>query len=185
MKGLSMQAKREIKAKSLVNDIRAGFSNLELMEKYSLSSKGLLSAFNKLIASQVMEEDELEGRVPTFDDTVDINHAREFPRCYPALGLPVYDKEDSEAEYHVVDLTEKGVQVVGMAAKVGDKKSLIIKAGGLDQRIKPCAFDAECRWVKVDSQHGSRIAGFEITDISYKDLQVLLHIIKLSAFCDE
>ena len=180
-----MQAKREIMAKSLVNDIRTGFSNLELMEKYSLSSKGLLSAFNKLIASQVMEEDELEGRVPTFDDTVDINHAREFPRCYPALGLPIYDKEDSEAEYHVVDLAEKGVQVGGIAAKVGDKKSLIIKAGGLDQRIKPCAFDAECRWVKEDHKKGRSIAGFEITDISYKDLQVLLYIIKLSAFCDE
>jgi len=180
-----MQAKREIKAKSLVNDIRAGFSNLELMEKYRLSSKGLLSAFNKLIASKAMKEDELGERVPTFDDTVDINHAREFPRCYPALGLPVYDKEDSEAEYHVVDLTEKGVQVVGMAAKVGDKKSLIIKAGGLDQRIKPCAFDAQCRWVNEDHKKGRSIAGFEITDISYKDLQVLLHIIKLSAFCDE
>jgi hypothetical protein len=180
-----MQAKRKTEAKSLADDIRAGFSNLELMEKYSLSSKGLLSAFNKLIASQAMEEDGLAGRLPTFDDTVDIDHAREFPRCYPALGLPVFEKEDSEAEYHVVDLSEKGVQVVGMAAKVGDRKSLIIKAGGLDQRIKPCAFDAECRWVKVDSQHGSSIAGFEITDITYNDLEVLLHIIKLLTFCDE
>jgi hypothetical protein len=126
-----MQAKRKIEAKSLVDDIRAGFSNLELMEKYSLSSKGLLSAFNKLIASRAMEEDELAGRLPTFDDTVDIDHAREFPRCYPALGFPIYDKEDSEAEYHVVDLSEKGVQVVGMVTKVGDRKSLIIKAGGL------------------------------------------------------
>jgi hypothetical protein len=180
-----MQAKREIRAKSLVNDIRAGFSNLELMEKYSQPSKGLLSAFNKLIASQVMEGDELGERLPGFDDTVDINPAREFPRCYPALGLPIYDKEDSEAEYHVVDLTEKGVQVVGIAAIVGDKKSLIIKAGGLDQRIKPCAFDAECRWVKEDHKKGRAIAGFEITDISHKDLQVLLHVIKLLAFCDE
>jgi hypothetical protein len=185
MEGLSMQAKRKIVAKSLVNDIRAGFSNLELMEKYSLSSKGLLSAFNKLIASQAMEEDELEGRVPTFDDTVDINHAREFPRCYPALGLPIYDEEDSEAEYHVVDLTEKGVQVRGIAAKVGDKKSLVIKAGGLDQRIKPCVFDAECRWLREDHKKEISIAGFEITDISNKDLEALLHIIKLLTFCDE
>lgn len=180
-----MPAKRKIEAKDLVNDIRAGFSNFELMEKYSLSSKGLVSAFSKLIASQAMEEDDLAGRLPTFDDTVDIDHAREFPRCYPAVGLPVYDTEDSEAEYHVVDLSEKGVQVFGMAVKVGDKKSLIIKAGGLAQRIKPCAFDAECRWVKVDSQYGSSIAGFEITNIADNDSEVLLHIIKLLTFCDE
>lgn len=180
-----MQAKRMIEAKSLVNDIRAGFNNLELMEKYRLSSKGLLSAFNKLIASQVMEVNELGERIPEFDDTIEINHVREFPRCYPALRLPIYDKENSEAGYHVVDLAEKGVQVAGIEAQVGDKKTLIIRAGGLDQRIKPCVFDAECRWVKEDYNKGLCIAGFEITDISYKDLQVLLHIIKLLAFCDE
>jgi hypothetical protein len=180
-----MQAKRKIGAKSLVNDIRAGFSNFELMEKYSLSSKGLLSALDKLIASHAIEEDELAERLPTFDDTVDIDHAREFPRCYPALGLPIYDKENSEAEYHVVDLSEQGVQVVGIEAQVGDKRTLVIKAGGLDQRIKPCVFDAECRWVKEDHNKGRSIAGFEITDISHKDLQVVRHIIGLLAFCDE
>lgn len=180
-----MQAKRKIGVKSLVNDIRAGFSNLELMEKYSLSSKGLLSAFNKLIASQAMEEDELAERIPTFDDTVDINHAREFPRCYPALGLPIYDKGNTEAEYHVVDLTEKGVQVIGIGAEVGVSKTLVINAEGIDERIKPCAFDAECRWVKLDHKKGRSIAGFEITNISDKDLHVLQHIIRLLAFCDE
>ena len=180
-----MQAKRKIEAKNLVIDIRAGFSNLELMEKYSLSSKGLLSAFNKLIESRAVEKDELAGRLLTFDDTVDIDHAREFPRCYPALTLPIYDKEDSEEGYHVVDLTDKGVQVVGIAAKVGDKKSLIIKAGGLNQKIEPCVFNAECRWVKEDHKKGRSIAGFEITDISYKDLQVLHQVINVLAFCDE
>ncbi len=180
-----MQAKRKIGVKSLVNDIRAGFSNLELMEKYSLSSKGLLSAFNKLIASQAMEEDELAERIPTFDDTVDINHAREFPRCYPALSLPIYDKQDSEAEYHVIDLTEKGVQVLGIEAQVGDTKTFVLKVQGIGEKIKPCAFDAECRWVKEDQEKGRFMAGFEITDISHKDLRVLLHIIKLLAFCDD
>lgn len=180
-----MQAKRKIEAKSLIDDIRAGLDNLDLMEKYGLSSKGLLSAFNKLITSQVVEEDELAGRIPVFDDTIDIDHAREFPRCYPALGLPIYENGNLEAEYHVVDLTEKGVQVVGIAAQVGDSKSLVIKADGIDERIKPCAFDAECRWVKVDYKKGSPVAGFEITHISDKDLQALLHIIRLLAFCDE
>jgi hypothetical protein len=180
-----MQAKRKIEAKSFVDDIRSGMSNLELMEKYHLSSKGLLSAFNKLISSQAMEEDELTGRIPLLDDTIDIDHAREFPRCYPALGLPIYDEKDSDEEYHVVDLTEKGVQVLGMAARVGDLKTLVIKAGGLDERIKPCVFDAECRWVKAGQKKGTPIAGFEITYVSDKDLRVLLQIIRLLTFCDE
>jgi hypothetical protein len=180
-----MQAKRKITAKKLVDDIRSGLSNLELMEKYRLSSKGLLSAFNKLIDSQTMEDRELAGRIPLLDDTIDIDHAREFPRCYPALGLPIYDEKDSEVVYHVADVTEKGVQVVGMPAQVGDLKTLIIKAGGLDERIKPCTFDAECRWVKVGHKKGNSLAGFEITYISDKNLEVLLHIIQLLTFCDE
>jgi hypothetical protein len=180
-----MQAKRKITAKRLVDDVRSGLSNLELMEKYKLSSEGLLSAFNKLITSHTMEEEELAGRIPLLDDTIDIDHAREYPRCYPALGLPIYDEKDPEAEYLVVDLTEKGVQVVGMAARIGDLKTLIIKAGGIDERIKPCTFDAECRWVKMDPQKGNLVAGFEVTYISDKDLEVLAHIIRLLTFCDE
>jgi hypothetical protein len=179
-----MRSKRRIEAKSLINDIRSGLSTFELMEKYSVSPQGLLSAFNKLIESSSMGEEELAGRIPLLDDTVDIDHAREFPRCYPALGLPIYDENDSEVEYHVLDLTDKGVQVVGMAAQIGDLRTLSIKAGGLDQRVKPCTFDAECRWVKADEKRETPIAGFEITYISDKDLQVLLQIIKLLTFCD-
>jgi len=87
-----------------------------------------------------------------------------FPGAIRLLALPIYDKEDSEEGYHVVDLTDKGVQVVRIAAKVGDKKSLIIKAGDLVKRLGHAFFNAECRWVKEDHKKGRSIAGFEITD---------------------
>jgi hypothetical protein len=45
----AMTTKRTIKAKDIVNDIRSGLTNLQLMEKYNLSSKGLQSIFTKLI----------------------------------------------------------------------------------------------------------------------------------------
>jgi hypothetical protein len=40
--------KRVIEAKLVIEDIRSGSSDLELMEKYKLSSKGLQSLFKKL-----------------------------------------------------------------------------------------------------------------------------------------
>jgi hypothetical protein len=180
-----MQDKRKIEAKSLVNDIRAGLNNRELMEKYGLSSKGLLSAFNKLVASRVMTEEEVAGRIPSFDDTVDIDHAREIPRCYPALGIPIYDQENTEVEYHVLDLTEKGVQVVGMEVEVGTAKALSIRVGDIDRSIPSCSFQAECRWVKADHKNRHTVAGFEITNISGNDAETLTRIIKLLTFCDE
>ncbi len=180
-----MPSKRMISAKDVVSDIKAGLSNLALMEKYQLSSKGLLSAFTKLIESNAVSEDNLRGRMPIFDDTVCISHERHFPRCYPALGLPIYDKESPEVEYHVLDLTENGVQVVDINAEVGEKRSFVIKAEGLDESIRPCAFNAECRWVREDTEIGRSVAGFEITDMSDRDLEAERHIIALLTFCDD
>ncbi len=160
-------------------------SNLELMEKYKLSSKGLLSAFTKLIVSNAVREDDLRGRMPVFDDTVGISHERHLPRCYPALGLPIFDGANPEIEHHVLDLTEKGVQIIDINVKLSEKRSFVIKAEGLDESIQPCAFDAECRWVRGDAEEGRFVAGFEITDISDRDLEAERRIIRLLTFCDD
>ena len=44
-------AKRRIDTKELVADIRSGVSDVELMEKYKLSSRGLQRVFTKLVDS--------------------------------------------------------------------------------------------------------------------------------------
>lgn len=60
-----MSRKRVIEAKDIVNDIRSGMSEAELMEKYSLSSKGLQSAFQKLIKGGIMMAEEVYGQYQT------------------------------------------------------------------------------------------------------------------------
>jgi len=47
-----MDFKREIEAKELIFDIRAGMTDSQLMEKYRLTYKGLKSALQKLLNVQ-------------------------------------------------------------------------------------------------------------------------------------
>ena len=57
-----MEPKRKIKAKEIVNDIREGMSDSQLMEKHSLSSKGLQSVFRKLVDAKAITPREVFNR---------------------------------------------------------------------------------------------------------------------------
>jgi hypothetical protein len=172
-----MANKRAIKAKDMVNDIRAGLTNLELMEKYQLSSKGLQSIFTKLIEAKAVQDGELGGRVPLAEDTVRLDHKRVLPRNYVVVRLPVYEAENLIVEGHVRDISEKGLQVAGLSAAVGQGKTLLLQATDFAD-IHPFAFEACCRWVKSESDPDGSVAGFEITDISDGAMQELQKLIQ-------
>jgi hypothetical protein len=55
-----------------VRDIRSGMHDFDLMSKYRLSSKGLESLFSHLVKAGLLEQSELESRMPTFEATVEI-----------------------------------------------------------------------------------------------------------------
>jgi uncharacterized protein (DUF433 family) len=59
--------KTQVRARDAVEDIRAGMSDLQLMEKFNLSAKGLDSLFQKLIAVGKIRQDELDARRSSFD----------------------------------------------------------------------------------------------------------------------
>ncbi|MBI4965009.1 MAG: YIP1 family protein [Desulfomonile tiedjei] len=54
--------KQKISAKELLKDIKSGMGDTDLMEKYGLSSKGLESAFKKLLEVGVLDASLLKGR---------------------------------------------------------------------------------------------------------------------------
>ncbi len=92
--------KRKITAREVLKDIRAGMDDAALMRKYQLSAQGLQSVLNKMVQAGIVDEEELDARVPLSDRTVDIGlficpacgniQGREFiecPRCgYTAPG---------------------------------------------------------------------------------------------------
>ena len=66
-------SKREIKAKDILEDLRAGLTDDQIMEKYRLSPTGLKSLFDKMVAAKVMTQEEYAWRPVGWDDTVSID----------------------------------------------------------------------------------------------------------------
>jgi hypothetical protein len=65
-----MATKRTINAKEIVNDIRSGMTDLQLMAKYTLSERGLESVLRKLLEAKIITKAEVDWRPVDYDDTV-------------------------------------------------------------------------------------------------------------------
>lgn len=173
--------KRKISAAQFVDDIRAGLPHDAMAEKYSLSAKGLISAYRKLVDAGILGPDEfpsdLEKKVGVASSDL-----REEARCYLDFELPIIDVGPSETEGRVRDITERGLGVIGIPAKVDEVKTFLVFHEKF-ALIKPFLFDAECRWVKRESENGDYIAGFKITDTSDKDLQQLRKLVRIIRLC--
>lgn len=178
-----MTTKRKIKARDIVNDIRAGLTNLQIMEKYDLSSKGLTSIFTKLIDARAVKQGELDGRIPLASDTVALDQKRVLPRNYVLVRLPVVETNNPESSGHVRDVTEKGLQITGIPAEVGEIKKFTLMPENFNE-APPFSLEAECRWSIPGDGPGQPSAGFEITNISKEDVVQLRNLIKSLTFGD-
>jgi hypothetical protein len=100
-------AKKTIKARELLSDIRAGVDDAGLMEKYGLSARGVLQALNRLIAEGLMSPSELVERrplaktvympvftCPTCGDC-HFEKVERCPRCGSRMKTLKEDKSDS------------------------------------------------------------------------------------------
>ena len=66
-------AKQEIYAKEILNDIRSGLDDVNLMHKYKVTAKGLDSVFRKLLAARLISQQELNARKMGYLETVTLS----------------------------------------------------------------------------------------------------------------
>lgn len=179
-----MEPKRKIKAKEIVNDIREGMSDSQLMEKYRLSSKGLQSVFRKLVEAKSIAPRELFNRAPSVgDDTVDVASVRLVDRDFVEVPLPICDADDPKNIGTITDVTEKGLGIRGIRVQTGETKTLVFFSDRLFP-VGPFALQAQCRWVKNGNGAGQIDSGFEITNISETGSQQLKKIVEWVALRD-
>ncbi len=67
---LGQEPVQTISAREAMRDVRAGLDDFALMKKYDLSPKGLQSLLNQLVKSGALSVQEVEGRMPSFEETV-------------------------------------------------------------------------------------------------------------------
>jgi hypothetical protein len=178
-------AKRTIRASEAVKDIRKGMSNQDLMLKYRLTPEGLRSLLQKLAHARALSADELEMRSSTFEAPVLATQIRQTPRCYPPSMFPLHDMDDLTTELLMRDLSEHGVQVIGMQPQIGEHRTFLIQALAF-QDIDPLIFEARCQWTRADVNNAgetTHVSGFQIVGIDETDLRELRKFIR--AICGE
>jgi uncharacterized protein (DUF433 family) len=174
-------AKRRIDTKEIIADIRSGGTDVELMEKYKLSSRGLQRVFTKLVDSTVLTGDDLSGRNISYDDSVTLKKVRASIRALPILSIDIYEKDNPQIMGRIRDLSEVGVGVTGLEAQVGELKSLLVFPDEFLE-VEPFSFEAKCRWVSREDEGKISTAGFEITDIAEDSLVKLQELLQLMTY---
>jgi hypothetical protein len=65
--------KRTIYAKTVIEDIRSHMTDVQLMEKYQLTARGLQSVLKKLVQLNLLSKADLDVRPVGYEDTVTID----------------------------------------------------------------------------------------------------------------
>jgi uncharacterized protein (DUF433 family) len=172
---------RRISTREIVAEIRRGVSNEELMRRHKLTEAGLQNAFKLLVDTRALGAEEIAGRQSLRFEAVVPQGIREMERYYLDFDLPIIDTGPPEIQGRVRDMSEKGVGVAGIAAKVGELKTLLV----LHEEfvvIEPFLFEAQCRWVRESESDGSMTAGFQIKSITSEDLRQLKQLLQLVTF---
>jgi hypothetical protein len=183
MRGSTMPQKLQVNIRDVVNDIRSGMADHELMAKYSLSAKGLQRAFEKLVLIRALAQGEIEARSQSAADTIFFKGMRELPRNYLVIPVPIHEMgRHSETSGKIRDITEKGLGVTGIEATVGDTKVFSIRPDEF-VTVGPFSFKAVCRWIERKGP-GDFVGGFAITDISGDALEKLRQLISELTFGD-
>jgi hypothetical protein len=174
-------AKRVIPTREIMDDIRAGMGDVPIMEKHQISPAEYQAVLRKLQEVRALTKQELAARMSAVPGDNAGQQMRSVPRNYMFFTIPIYDANDPRVVGVVNDLTEKGLQVAGIPARVDEVKTFLIRPDVFPVEM-PLAFDATCRWVNVDRTTGQYVAGFEITHIQRKHLGTLRKLISEITF---
>ncbi len=176
-------AKPLIKASEAAQCVKSGMDDVDIMNRYGLSAKGLRSLYQKLVDSGLVNPEDfyLHSTSPAIFQLVD--DVRSMPRRHLAVAAEIYEPSRPHIVGLLSDITEAGVGTEGIAAEVGRIKEFIIPTRGMvpyeDIRVR-----AKCLWSEAASTEAEAIAGFQIVQITPAHLAGLRALIKYLAFVD-
>jgi hypothetical protein len=171
-----MVAEREIRAKEIVTDILSGIGDSELMQKYRLTFRGLQSVFRKLVDSNIIDAEFLQGRLVPQSNAEKQIIARS-PRKEIYVPLPVQDLANPDVQGMVINISERGLGVRGLKVEVDEVRKLSIKPDKFLQ-LRSFNIKAKCRWVTSSGDAQQIVAGFEIISIGHEEQQELRNLIE-------
>lgn len=177
-----MAAHHRIKGRDLLDDIRSGMTDAELMEKYDISFQALRNAFQQLLNAKVVTAHELRRRSESDAHVVNTDDTQRLPRNFVVFPIPIRDARRPTNKGNVRDITERSVGTIGIRADLDEMIVFqILPSEVVD--VGPIQFVAKCRWIKRDPE-GSFVAGFEIVRIKDEVKKRLQSLIREATFGD-
>ncbi len=171
-------SKRRIPARDVIRDIRHGAGKSELMDKYSLSAKGLQKVLKQLADTKMVHTSEFPAELLTIFRAEVPSDTRRAERYCIDFELPVWEVPYPEVRGQVLDITERGIGILGLPATINEVKALVIYSEEFLE-IEPFTMVAVCCWVKRAEGEGEYVSGFQVSKIHEEDLEELRKLIQL------
>ena len=179
-----MNAQKTLEIREILNDIKGGLTDFEVIEKHRLSCEELKQALRELVNTRLLTPREAFLRSIFYDQTLETERRRAVPREPLLLLIPVYDMKSPENAGLLTDVSEIGCGVRGISANPGQRLRLAIdsKELSLSELI---VFDALCCWSVTNVPDAEPVAGFEIINIGESDKQRLKDLVRFITFSSE
>lgn len=163
-----MASKRRISLKECADLVRSGMGTAELARHYRLPSSAVKKLLLRLVDAGTLTHQELCECSTMYKRMTEGCEERTDPRLDLSIPLVVRDL-DSSMSGIVRDLAEKGFRTAGINCGAGEKKRLRLSIEAFGN-FDPVVVGARCIWTRKEDDSGAcASAGFEITDISYRD----------------
>ena len=173
----TMPSKRRIPAREVVKSIRGGGSKAQLMEEYSLTPAGLQKVLQQLAETKMIHISELPEELLTFFRAEVPSDTRKEERHCIDFELPVWEPLYPDVKGRVLDITERGIGILGIPTAIHEEKELVIYSEEFLE-IEPFTLHAKCRWVKRAEGSGEYVSGFQVSQIHEQDLEELRKLIQ-------
>jgi hypothetical protein len=173
---------QETLAGKILIDLRSGMSDSMLMEKHNLSHEELRNLYRDLFDDGTLLHPQIQGE-PFGNESVAIHEyeptqanfrkdLRRLPRHAVKYPTIIYERDRAEVHGRIHDISEYGVGMAGIEAKIDELSTFVILGDALGE-VEPIEFRAKCRWIQADEFPANRRAGFEITEITEDDANEL------------
>ena len=130
------------------------------------------------VAAEDVEYEGLSTETVECEDlSAEASDAREQTRYNVGFKLPIHEATNRENKGIVINISEDGIGVKGIEAKLDERKTFVIPAYHGFVMFDSIVMIAECRWTVTDSATGEKCAGFKLLQLTARNSTELSKLI--------
>jgi len=144
-----------------VKDVRLGFTDRELLEKYLLSEHELQTVFRRCFEADLLDLVEFRAWLNVCNENVPLKQIRLYRRDTLNFTLLILKVNQLKNPGRVVDISQYGLGTRGIRTAVNRLTKLTIPEDD-SLEIPEMSIHALCQWAREDSGDGDFRAGFNV-----------------------